>query len=93
MKSPYKHKNAKCILQPAQRSKNVINLSLSSNDQSKGDMHPQSKSMHVIHKNPLKQRVNSINNRRIKIKRIDNVHLNKYSNAMQNKCSFEHTLT
>ena len=93
LNNPYKHKNAKCILQPAHKSKKVINLSRSSNDHNSGDIQPQSNNIQVIHRKPLKHLVNSINNKRIKIKRIDNVHLSKYSNAIQNKCSFEQTLT
>ena len=93
LKSPYKHRKAKCILQPAHKSKNVISLSRSSNDHNNGEIQPQSKSIHVIHKKPLKQRVNSISNSLIKINRIESVHRNRYSKAIQNKCSLEHTLT
>lgn len=90
---PNKHINAKCILQPQHKSKKVINLSRSSNDQSIGDNDPISITIQEQQRSPLKQRVNSHINKRINAQRIAKQHLNIYSKHNDNKCSLHTTLT
>jgi len=70
---------AKCIRQPHNKSKNVINLSRSSNDHNNGDKQPISKIIQLTHKKPLKQRVNSNNNKRINATRNAKQQRNKFS--------------
>lgn len=85
--------NDKCIRAPQQNSKNVIIISLSSNDHSIGEIAPKSNAQHDIANKPLKHLVNSKNITLIADVRkvIDN--LNKFSNANTNKCSLHTTLT
>jgi len=90
---PSKHINAKCIRQPQHKSKNVINLSRSSNDHNKGDNEPISITIHEQHNRPLKQRVNSHINKRINAHLIAKQHLSIYSKHNDNKCSLHTTLT
>lgn len=90
---PNKHIKAKCIRQPQQRSKNVINLSRSSKDHNIGDNEPISITIHEQQSKPLKQRVNSHINKRIKAHLIARQHLNIYSKHKDNKCSLHTTLT
>ena len=82
---PSKHINAK--------SKNVINLSRSSKDHNIGESEPISMTIHEQHNNPLKQRVNSHINNRIKAHLIAKQQRSIYSKHNDNKCSLHTTLT
>lgn len=90
---PSKHINAKCIRHPQHKSKNVINLSRSSNDHNIGESEPISMTIHEQHNNPLKQRVNSHINNRIKAHLIAKQQRSIYSKHNDNKCSLHTTLT
>ena len=85
--------NAMCILVPTHKSKNVINLSRSSNDQSRGDKHPKSSNIQEIHNKPLKLRVNSTNIILITETRIAKQQRKRFSKHNDSKCSLQHTLT